>query len=98
MPLVGEPRVVLNLLLEFHDGVENSFRSWRAAGNVHVHRYDLVDALHHMVRTIKTAASGARTHRDDPLWFGHLIIDLLQNRAHLVVDGSEHHKNIGLLW
>ena len=71
MPFVGEPGVVLDLLLQFDDGVENGFRRRRAAGNVDVDRNDLVDALHHVICAIESATGRAGAHRDNP--FGSAI-------------------------
>src|SRR5262249_3685159 len=41
---------------------------------------------------------GACTHRNDPLRFRHLIVNLLQNGAHLIVDGTQDHQDVRLLW
>ena len=96
MPFVGESRVGLDLLLQFDDGVENGFGNRRAAGNIDIHGNDFVDALHDVIGAIESAAGGARAHRDDPSGLGHLIVDLLEHRRHLVVDGAQHHQDIRL--
>ena len=96
MPFVGETRVRRDLFLKLDDGVEHGFGNRRASGNVHIHGNDFVDALHHVIGAIESAACRACAHRDHPFGFGHLIVDLLENRRHLVVDGAEHHQDVGL--
>src|SRR4051794_24080837 len=85
-----------HLLLELEEAVDQPLRRRRAAGDVHVHRDDLVDALHHVIGAIEAARAGAGAHRDDPLRLRHLVVDLLQHRAHLVVDGARHQQHVAL--
>jgi len=86
-----------NLLLKFQNRVQDSFRNGRAARNVDIHGNDFVDALHHVIGAIESSAGRAGAHRNDPLGFGHLIVDLLQDRGHLVIDSPQHHQNVRLL-
>ena len=39
---------------------------------------------------------GAATHRDDPSWVGHLIVDLSQRRCHLICESSCHNHDVRL--
>ena len=91
MTFIGEPRIVLHLLLKLDYGVQDCLRGWRTSGNIDINGNDFVDALHHVIGAIKSSASGARAHRDDPFRLGHLIINLFENRPHLVVNRAEHH-------
>ena len=65
----------------------------RAAGNIDVHRDELVDALEHGVAAIHAAAGGAGAHGDAPLRLGHLVPDPLHRERHLVGHraGDDHH-------
>ena len=91
MTFIGEPLVVLDLLLKFDHRIQDGFRRRRAAWNVDIDRNDFIDALHHMIRSIKTTACRAGAHRNDPFRLGHLIINLFEDGPHLVVNGAEHH-------
>jgi hypothetical protein len=88
---IRETRVRLNLFLKFQHRVQNGLGNRRTARNVDIYRNDLVDALHHVVGAIESTTSCAGAHRDNPPRFGHLVIDLLEDRRHLVVDGAQHH-------
>ena len=69
----------------------------RAAGHVDVDRDDLVDALGHRVAVpVRPAAVGARAHRDHVLRLGHLLVETLDRRGHLVGDGAGDDDQIGL--
>ena len=69
----------------------------RAAGHVDVDRDDLVDALGHRVRVpVRPAAVGARAERDHVLRLGHLVVEPLDRRRHLVGDRAGDHHQVGL--
>ena len=69
----------------------------RAAGHVDVDRDDLVDTLGDGVAVpVRAAAVGARAHRDDVLRFGHLLVEALDGRRHLVGHGPGHDHEVGL--
>ena len=89
--LVREPLVIFDLLLKLDDGIKYRFRRRRATRNVDVDWNDFVDALHHVIRPIETPARRARSHRDHPPWLSHLIVDLFQDRSHLIVNGAKDH-------
>src|SRR5688572_3858746 len=66
--ILARPRAVAgHLLLELEDAVDQPLRGRRAAGDVDVHRDDLVDPLHHVVGPVEAARAGAGAHRDNPL-------------------------------
>ncbi len=72
-PLGGHV-LVLDALLQQHDAFEQGFGPRRAAGDVHVDRDDLVDALGDRVAVpVRAAAVGTRAHRDGVLRLGHLL-------------------------
>src|SRR3954470_17747778 len=56
-----------HFLLELEQAVDQPLRRRRAAGDVDVHRDDLVDALHHVIGAIEAARAGAGAHGDHPL-------------------------------
>src|SRR4051812_23088300 len=67
--------LVADALLQQHDTLEQGLRPWRAARDVHVDGNDLVDALGHRVGVpVRAAAVRARTHGDDVLRVGHLLV------------------------
>src|SRR5437764_8814148 len=54
--LLAEPLAVADhLLLELKQAVDQPLRRRRAAGDVDVHRDDLVDALHHVIGAVEAA-------------------------------------------
>jgi hypothetical protein len=72
-------------LLEQDNALEQCFGPRRASGDVHIDRDDLVHALGHRVRIpVRAATVGARTHGDDVLGVGHLVVQPLDRRGHLV--------------
>ena len=83
---------LLDLLLELHEAVEERLGPRRAAGDVDVDRDEPVDALRHRVGPVRAAARRAGAHRDDPLRVGHLVVEALDDRRHLLGDrpGDEH--------
>ena len=81
MAFVGQTGIVFDLLLKLDHGVENGFGDRRATRNVDVHGNDLIDALHDVIGAIEPAARRAGAHRNHPLGLGHLIVDLLEDRA-----------------
>src|SRR5207237_10544675 len=78
-----EQRLAFDLLVEEKNTVQQSFRTWRAAGDVDVDRHDRVDALHHRVVVENTAGRSAGAHRDHPLGLRHLIVDAAEHRREL---------------
>ncbi len=77
-------RLVGDLGVDLQDRVDQHLGPGRAAGQVHVHRHHVVDALHHGVVVEHPAGRGAHAHREHPARLGHLVVDLAQHRRHLV--------------
>ena len=66
-------------------------------GHVHVDGDDLVDALGHRVAVpVGAAAVGAAAHRDHVLRVGHLLVEPLDGRDHLVGDRAGDDHDVGL--
>src|SRR5664280_2616683 len=86
----------LDLLLELHEAVEESLGPRRTAGYVDVHGHDSVDALRDRVGPVRAAAGRAGAHRDDPLRFGHLVVEALDDGRHLFRYGSRHDHEVAL--
>ncbi len=87
---------VLDLVVQLEDRVDQHLRPRRAAGQVHVDRHDVVDALDDRVVVEHAAAAGADAHREHPLGLGHLVVDLAQHRRHLLADPAGHDHQVGL--
>ena len=86
-----------DLLLELEDALEQRLGAGRAAGDVDVDRDDLVDALRHGVRVpVRAAAVAARAEGDDVLRLGHLLVQALHGRGHLVRDRAGDDHQVGL--
>ena len=68
----------------------------RAAGDEHVHRHDLVHALHERVVVEHAAHRRAGAHRDHPLGLGHLVVDAAQHRRHLPRHAPGDDHQVGL--
>jgi hypothetical protein len=69
------------------------------AGHVDIDRKQLVDALDHRVLAGKDegpAGDGAVAHGDDPLGLGHLVVEGLDRRGHLLVDRAGDDHDVGL--
>src|SRR5690606_11093284 len=83
---------VTYVAVERVDGMDEGLRPRRAAGGVHVHGHDLVDALDDRVVVEHAAAGRANAHRQHPLRLHHLVVDLTEHRGHLlrVVPCDDH--------
>src|SRR6476646_5395593 len=85
-----------DLLVEHDDPVQERLGPGRATRDVDVHRDDLVDALDDRVVVEHPAATRADAHRDDPLGLDHLVVDLAEDRRHLLAHPAGHDHQIGL--
>src|SRR5438093_40336 len=85
-----------DLVLQLHEPVDHRLGTGRAARDVDVDRDDRVDA--HDGRVVVVEAAGARAHAegDDPLRLGHLVVDALEDRRHLVADRPDDEEDVGL--
>src|SRR5713226_3947668 len=93
--LLGE-RHGVDLVLQPEQRVEQVLRTRRAANHVHIHRNDAVDALQHCIGIEGPSDRGARSHRDHPFRFRHLVIDTLHHRRHLQRNRARDDHQIGL--
>src|SRR6266849_4093938 len=92
----GAVELRLDLLLQDLEAVEHLLGSRRAAGHVDVHRNDAVGALQGGVVVVEAARAGADAEGHHPFRFAHLLVDALQDRALLDVDGADDHQEVGL--
>src|SRR6266516_1806424 len=84
-------------LLQLDDAVQERLGPGRAAGDVDVHRDDLVDAFGDRVGVpVRPAAVGTGAERDHVLRLRHLVVEPLQGGGHLVGEGARHHQQVGL--
>src|SRR4051794_7353554 len=89
--------LVLDALLQQHDALDERLGPRRTARHVDVDRDDLIDALGDRVAVpVGPAAVRARSHRDDVLPVGHLLVEPLDRGRHLVGDGAGDHDEVGL--
>jgi hypothetical protein len=97
--LRGAPRaerLVHDLVVQLQDRVEQHLGAGRAAGQVHVYWHDVIHALHDRVVVEHAAAARAHAHRQHPLGLGHLVVDLPQDRRHLLADPARDDHQVGL--
>jgi hypothetical protein len=87
---------VVDFFLELEDRVKNSFGTRRAAGDVDVHRKNLIAALNDRVIVEDAAGGGARAHGNDPLRLGHLIVKLANDGSHFLRETAGDDHEIGL--
>ncbi len=95
--LLGDELVLLDLALQLQQPLEERLGARRAAGDVDVDRHDLVDAVDDVVAVVeRAAAGGAGAHADDPLGLRHLVVEALEHRRHLLVDGAGDDHEVAL--
>ena len=82
--------------MQLQNAVEQTFGPGRAARDIDVHRQVEVYALDHGVGIENAPGSGAGPHGDDPLGFGHLLVDALDGGHHLLTDSAGHDHQVGL--
>ena len=93
----AEEALQAHLALQLHQSVEHRLGTGRAARDVDVDGQDFVDALDHVVGLLEgSAADGAAPHGNHILGVGHLVVEALEHRGHLVGDGAGHHDEVGL--
>ena len=87
---------VADLVAQLEHRVDQHLRPRRAAGQVHVDRHDVVDALDDRVVVEHAAGAGADAHREHPLGVRHLVVDLAQHGGHLLAHPAGHDHQVGL--
>ena len=86
-----------DFLLQLQDAEKQGFGGGRAAGDIDIDRHDAVAAAHDGIRImIIAAAVGARSHRDNPARFAHLVEYAAQGGRHFVAEGAGDNHHIGL--
>src|SRR5438093_121973 len=84
---------MLDFVLELHQTIKHHFRPRRAPWYVDVDGYDRIDTHYGRVVVVETAGACADSESDNPLRVGHLFIDPLQDRRHLVADRAHVEQN-----
>ncbi len=72
-----------DLFLQRHQPFQETFRAGRTAGDVDVHRDDLIHPLNDVVGLEDPPAGGAGPVGDHPFRLGHLVVDPPQHGRHL---------------
>ncbi len=85
-----------DLLVQREDRVHQRLGTRRTAGRVDVHGHDLIDSLDDGVVVEQSSGRCAHAHGDDPLRFHHLVVDLTQDRRHLLADATGDDHEVGL--
>src|SRR3990172_1696953 len=87
-----------DLLLELQEALKERFRSRRAAGDVDVHRDDLVDTFKDGVVVVveRPAAGGAAAHAHDIFRLGHLLPQPADDGRDLDRRAPGHDDAVGL--
>src|ERR1039458_7880544 len=92
-------RLLIDLALKRHEGVQERFRARRAAGYVHVHRNVTVDAFKHIVSLLEWAAGDrASAHRNDVFRLRHLVVESDDLRGHLLRHRAGDNHQVSLAW
>ena len=92
----GRALIVSDLFLEEHEPLQKRLGTGRAAGDIDVHRQDLVHPLHHAVDVVHSPRIGAAPHGDDPARLGHLLVEPQYRGGHLLEDGAGDHHQVRL--
>lgn len=88
---------VPHLLLQLKDPIHQRFRCRRTSRHININRYNPITASRHTITVvIVTTTIRTATHRDNPSWIWHLIVNLSQCRCHLICESSGNNHNIGL--
>ena len=90
----GRAFFLADLFLKEHQSLDECLGAGRAAGNVEVHRNDLVHPLHHAVDIVHAAGVGAAPHGNDPARLGHLFVESKENRGYLLENGAGHDHQV----
>ena len=85
-----------DLLVQGEDGVEERLGARGAARCVHVDGDDLVHALDDGVVVEHAPRGRAHPHGDHPLGLHHLVVDLAEDRGHLLRHPPGHDHEVGL--
>jgi hypothetical protein len=92
--------LLLNLFLQQGDGIDQLLRTGGAAGDIHIHWNDLVNALNQRVVLKHTTRGGACAHGQNPLGLGHLFPQLPDHGSHFVrhASGNDHQVALPGRW
>lgn len=88
----------VDVALDGHHAFDEHFWTRRASGHIDIDRDELVNALDCCVGIEDAACGGAGAHGDDPLGFGHLFVDSLENGEHLDTHAACDDEQVCLPW
>src|SRR5436190_22269294 len=75
--------LTVDLALQFHESVQQCFWPRGATGNVDIDRDVTVDSFEHVIALLeRSARNGARPHRNNVFWIGHLVVEPDDLRRH----------------
>ena len=91
-------RLIANFLAQLDHSIKDRFGARRTAGQIKIHRNQLVDAAHcgGGVSAEHATGDGASAHGDHVLRLRHLLIKPHQGWRHLHGDGAGHDQKVGL--
>jgi hypothetical protein len=96
-PPVKQVLIAHDFLLQLQTSVQQSFSSRGAARDVDINGDNTVYTSYHRVGVVVVATTvGARAHRNNVSWFGHLVVHFTQGRSHLVSECTSDNHDIRL--
>src|SRR5229473_45355 len=87
-----------DFFLQQRNGINQLLGTRRTSGDIDIHRNDLIHALHERVIIEDATRSCARSHRNDPLRFRHLLPELANYGCHFVRDAAGNNHQVRLPW
>ena len=96
--LSQERLFALDLFLQTHESFQKRFGARGTSRDINIDWDQLIDALQDGVTPIHPTARRARTHRDTPFRFRHLLPDPFNRQGHLVGDGAGDNHDVTLSW
>src|SRR5690606_10995327 len=83
-------------VLDLQDAVENLFGPRRTSGDINIDGNNPVDAMEYAIRVENATDACTSSDRHNPSRFGHLLVHLPKDGAHLFGDRSQYHQQICL--
>ena len=76
--------------MKVHQSIDDSLRTWRAAGDIHIDRDNLINSGYGSIVIVETAGRRACSKRDDPLGLRHLFVYAEKYRSKFVIYGADN--------
>src|SRR5689334_13465976 len=81
--LGSSERLFIYFPLQGHERVQQGFRTWRTAWNVHIHWNVTINALEHIVALLeRSTGNGTSSHSNHIFGFRHLVKEAYHLRRH----------------